>query len=792
MDYPQRRRRPRKGAAPRNRRLRLSRLCASQRLPLVLYATFLLLPAVSALIFSSFLCDAFVYDDATGETRSFLQADYSLECSTPAHQRLKNWAFGLSPLWPVGVPVLYLVLLLAHQRAIRAGRTTKWVASTRFLWADYRPEAYLWEVLEVLRKLTLTCFVLLIDERLEEARTLVALLVSILFLSLQMATQPFRRSEDNWLATMAYLSLVVVYLTVLLLKMCEQDAEVCEDSFGLYPAELFSTFAFFGMGLLLLHLLLAALQLYLHDHSPRIIRLARAHSISPQTLVWRVLARKAASLCAFARRAGAAVLPRRNLVQLATRWPFALWHRRRGMPPETPTNLHPLVAGLAGRVVIDDLYEPSVPSFVVLDAPSLALGWSWSSRDRVFVPLVTEVAVEARGGGLGTVRVRHRNLQGELRVLRVTSSDEEAAAWAAALQALMAEVALRSPGAASHLWLLSRMAASVSIGGNAAGVLPLHSLPAAANRSNCSLAAVVKSARDTVGADANARQLEARAVRLAQATPLPEWLTPAGGSLNMLQVGEVLLSGYTAQDEIRQLFNDYANADGEMDLRGWLAFQAAVQEEPDVPAARAAYARACGDAGSSRLSYMRFAMLLLSPENRAVPPNAYTADLSQPLSHYWVATSHNSYIVGDQLTGRSTREAYMRQLLQGCRHVEIDCWDQFQLRSCKTVPVVTHGHTLCTVESFDAVASAIARTAFVTSDLPVILSLEMHCKPERQRAIALALLSNLGERLLSCDDIEGSSLSPEALRGAPPPPRHLTRHTPRRPVTRTRGFTTPP
>ena len=94
-----------------------------------------------------------------------------------------------------------------------------------------------------------------------------------------------------------------------------------------------------------------------------------------------------------------------------------------------------------------------------------------------------------------------------------------------------------------------------------------------------------------------------------------------------------------------------------MDLRGWLAFQAAVQEEPDVPAARAAYARACGDAGSSRLSYMRFAMLLLSPENRAVPPNAYTADLSQPLSHYWVATSHNSYIVGDQLTGRSTREA---------------------------------------------------------------------------------------------------------------------------------------
>ena len=37
------------------------------------------------------------------------------------------------------------------------------------------------------------------------------------------------------------------------------------------------------------------------------------------------------------------------------------------------------------------------------------------------------------------------------------------------------------------------------------------------------------------------------------------------------------------------------------------------------------------------------------------------------------------------------------------------------------------GHTFVTVEKFDEVAKAVGEYAFVTSKLPVILSLEMHC-----------------------------------------------------------------
>jgi|EP00966_Prymnesium_polylepis_P016638 hypothetical protein len=52
---------------------------------------------------------------------------------------------------------------------------------------------------------------MLIGEDFEQARVLVALLVSIAFLVVHLSVKPLRRSEDNALMTVVELALIVIY-----------------------------------------------------------------------------------------------------------------------------------------------------------------------------------------------------------------------------------------------------------------------------------------------------------------------------------------------------------------------------------------------------------------------------------------------------------------------------------------------------------------------------------------------------------------------------------------------------
>ncbi|XP_072299034.1 1-phosphatidylinositol 4,5-bisphosphate phosphodiesterase delta-3-A [Eucyclogobius newberryi] len=155
-----------------------------------------------------------------------------------------------------------------------------------------------------------------------------------------------------------------------------------------------------------------------------------------------------------------------------------------------------------------------------------------------------------------------------------------------------------------------------------------------------------------------------------------------------------------------------------------------------------------------------FTMYMLSLENDVFNPDhgKVYQDMTHPLAHYFISSSHNTYLTKDQVTGASSTEPYIRALNQGCRCVELDCWD-----GDKGEPVIYHGHTLTSKVPFKEVIETIAHFAFKASPYPLVLSLENHCSVEQQAVMAKHLRTILGNCLLA------KPLSDQPLKELPSP-----------------------
>lgn len=180
---------------------------------------------------------------------------------------------------------------------------------------------------------------------------------------------------------------------------------------------------------------------------------------------------------------------------------------------------------------------------------------------------------------------------------------------------------------------------------------------------------------------------------------------------------------------LNEILYPYADRQRGMDL--------IMQYEPNKEVARRSY-----------ISVNGFLRYLMSDDNAIVAPDKFdlTMDMTQPLNHYFINSSHNTYLTGHQLTGKSSVEMYRQCLLAGCRCIELDCWNG---RAPDEEPIITHGYTVVTEISLIEVLEAINESAFKTSPYPVILSFENHCSPKQQAKMVNYCKKIFGDLLLT-------------------------------------------
>uniref|UniRef100_A0A8C8DQC6 Phosphoinositide phospholipase C n=1 Tax=Oryzias sinensis TaxID=183150 RepID=A0A8C8DQC6_9TELE len=225
----------------------------------------------------------------------------------------------------------------------------------------------------------------------------------------------------------------------------------------------------------------------------------------------------------------------------------------------------------------------------------------------------------------------------------------------------------------------------------------------------------------------------------------------------------------TQRNEVWKVFQDYSG-DGEKlmleELENFLRTEQQEEEQSTQHAKQLIESYEPSETGKQgAMSLEGFQMYLCSQDGSIFKPGLLELyqDMSQPLSHYFISSSHNTYLLEDQLRGQSSLEAYIQALKRGCRCVEVDCWD-----GSDGEPVVYHGHTLTSKILFKDVISTIKEYGFRASDFPIIVSLENHCGLEQQTLMAQHLTQILGD-LLQTSTLDGQVPqqlpSPQELKG---------------------------
>ena len=231
------------------RQLMIGRASAAHELPLLLasairnsfFFVFLLYPGTAQQIFRMLQpCDDLCAFEGQADCASYLPSDYSIQCndgSTHYTYTVLTAAVAV-PLCVVAFPFLTAVLLYRRRDAVKRVQQaisndsfaeeddlTPMLRGMSFFFEAYKPTglAYLWEVVDTLRKLFLTSIMLVITDQDSYSQIVIGVCVAFFFVWLIEYVRPFSDPCDHVLQQLAFFVIALNLVIGLALRAMENE-----------------------------------------------------------------------------------------------------------------------------------------------------------------------------------------------------------------------------------------------------------------------------------------------------------------------------------------------------------------------------------------------------------------------------------------------------------------------------------------------------------------------------------------------------------------------------------------
>lgn len=196
----------------------------------LLFVLFFVYSSVSHTIFQTFVSHKL--DNGI----TYLQADYRVHFNSSRHQSFIYYAGFMAIVYPIGIPASFAWMLYRYRDVLtmrsQEDDVSEVVQTCRDLWEPYKPRRYYYEIIEYVRRVSLTGISAFIYPT-SAAQVAIVFMMAVFFALLFEAQSPFSKPLDAWLYRSGNcLVLLSMYLALLLRVDLSQEDDRSQESFS--------------------------------------------------------------------------------------------------------------------------------------------------------------------------------------------------------------------------------------------------------------------------------------------------------------------------------------------------------------------------------------------------------------------------------------------------------------------------------------------------------------------------------------------------------------------------------